>query len=175
MGEGVCHAVTACARHSSSGVVLCARFGNRRGVLAPSPPTPEAVKKFPLSQRGRRRSDSGRVAARGLCCEFGKALPQHVVSRWGAPPSLGLPTWPDNPRAFGAAPFSKGEFLSIAGPSHFFHSSPLPRWGEGSQTVEAHARIAQARPREFRDRNQPSGRLLQPGFGCGQSDPLGRG
>jgi hypothetical protein len=76
--------------------------------------------KFPLSQRGRRRSDSGRVAARGLSCELGKASPQRIVSQMAPSSSLGLLASRDNPRALGAAPFSKGEFLATGGSAHFF-------------------------------------------------------
>ena len=69
------------------------------------------MKKFSLSQRGRR------LAARGLSCELGKASPQRIVTSNGA-----------NPRAFGAAPFFKGEFLATAGSGHFFTAPLVQGW-----------------------------------------------
>ena len=81
-----------------------------------SPPR-EAVKKFPLSQRGRRRSRPGVVL------RIRETSPQRRVSQMDPPSSLGLPGSRDNPRALGAAPFFKGEFLAPAGSGHFFTAS----------------------------------------------------
>ena len=75
------------------------------------------MKKFPLNQRGRRRSRPGVVL------RIAKASPQRIVSRIAPGSCLGFPASPDNPRAFGAAPFSKGEFHATAGPGNLFTAS----------------------------------------------------
>ena len=54
-----------------------------------------------------------------------KASLQRVVFEMVPPTSLGLRALLDNPRAYGAAPFSKGEFLATAGSRHSF-TAPSP-------------------------------------------------
>jgi len=65
-----------------------------------------------VTERQWSRSDSGRAAAWGLSCQSGKALTQRIVCPTAASSSIAFPTFPDNPRAVGAAPFSKGELLA---------------------------------------------------------------
>ena len=88
----------------------------------------EAVKKFPLNERGRRRSRPGVVL------RIAKASPQRIVSRIAPGSCLGFPASPDNPRAFGAAPFSKGEFHATAGPGNLFTGAEAEGRGEPRRT-----------------------------------------
>ncbi len=63
---------------------------------------------------------------RGLSCKLRKAYPQSILSRMARAAFLGFPTAPDNPRAFGAAPSFKGEYLATTGSYNSF-TVPLPK------------------------------------------------
>ena len=78
--------------------------------------------RFPLNKGG------GGNAARGVVLPVGESHDSADRMSNAASSSLSLPTLPDNPRAAGAAPFSKRELLVTARSVQFFHGFPLWMW-----------------------------------------------
>ncbi len=130
----------------------------------------EAAKELPLGQRGRRRSETGRIATAVAWRQRSHSRPGVVLRIGGKPhlstsylmtpsPSLGLPVSQDKPCALGASPFPKGELLATAGCGHFFTASlsppccfePLPRYPSQASRTKA-----------FRTRRSPAfdGKLI---------------
>ena len=82
--------------------------------------------RFPLSKGGG-IATAVAMPPGGLSCKFTKAPPQSNVIDIPAGSLLGLPAWQDNPRAFGASPFIKGELGRYRYPTGSTHDRTCMR------------------------------------------------